>query len=327
MALQKYDQLKFIHLLNIEGIHKVNNNFNGRCPVCGDSRKSKYKKRLWFLTDKLPDTILVFCHNCNLSTNLREFIKLVDPLVFEEYLKEEKEDFLNSLKEGKLIKKEKSLKINIDNLDIKYKFTLNKEYFKPAKNYKKAIEFCKKRNILDKLDTLYYNINEKSILKGMLIFPFLLGDERLYGFQGRHTENKNFHVFCKNDSFKSCGIFHVNKKKPIIAVESIIDHYNIENSIAMVGSDLTVGVKKYFENSRIIYGFDNDKTGILKSLKYCDNNCEVFVWPNEIKYKDFNDLSVNGWSNKKVKQLILDNCYAGIELKTRLTFKNMRKER
>lgn len=325
MSLQKYDELKYIYQMSLRNFIQTQDGFRCSCPRCNEGN-SPNKRRCNILTQKYQ-WIQISCFNCGMSTNLRTFTQEFFPLLFQDYLREEKEEFIKNLKEGTLQQKEKKIETSLEHLDIKYKFRFNTDYFKPAKNFKKAIDFCKKRKIIDRIDELWYNVNKKSVHNGMIIFPFCLDDDRFYGFMGRHTEQKTFNVFSKNDSFKSYNVFQVDQKRPIIVTESIIDSMNIENSIAMVGADLTTGVKQFFEGSELIIAPDNDKTGLRKSVKYCEDKYKVFVWPDEIKTKDFNDLSVSGWSNEKVKKLILDNSYKGMELKTRLTFKGMKKGR
>jgi len=244
------------------------------------------------------------------------------------YRKKEKEEFIAGLKKGSFNLKQKTIKEDKPITKLMYQFQLNEKYFKPAKLYREAVEFCKKRKIIDKIDSLYYNTNVKSVLNGMVIFPFYMEDNKtLYGFMGRHTSSKLFHVHSKNSSFKAYGVFQVNKKKPVIVVESIIDSMNIENAIAMVGADLTTGVRDYLKGCELIYANDNDATGIKKALKYSEQKEKVFVWPKGMKAKDFSDLAMLGVPNDQVVKMIMDNTFEGIELKTRLTFKMLEKRK
>lgn len=327
MALQKYDELPFLHQLTLRNLIQTNDGLRCSCPICNEGSHPN-KRRCNILTKKYS-WVQVTCFNCNLSTNLKEFIRLVDPLVFASYQKAEKEQFLKDLRDGKINQKQKTLEtFEVTNTVLQYQFNLNTKYFKPAKLHKEAVEFCKERKIIDNIDGLYYNVNIKSVLGGMIIFPFLLEDNKtLYGFMGRHTKRKNFHVFTKNDSFKSYGVFQVDKSKPIIVVESIIDSLNIENSIAMVGADLTSGVTQYLSGCDLIFGFDNDKTGILKTIKYSEQGHKCFIWPSYISTKDFNDLVKAGWSCQQITKLIKENTYQGLELKTRLVFKQLEKRK
>ena len=56
---------------------------NFRCPICGDSQKSKTKARgyLWAASDGL----VMKCHNCNASMGFDKFIEHVDERLYRQY--------------------------------------------------------------------------------------------------------------------------------------------------------------------------------------------------------------------------------------------------
>lgn len=325
MSLSKYDEIPYIYQLNLKNFIKTEVGFRCSCPICKEGRHPN-KRRCNILTNK-HEHITVFCFNCGANTNLKTFIQMVDPLLYDEYNKKEKEEYIKNCKEGTLHQKINDIKsvLNI-NTPLKYQFKLNTKYFKEAKNSKKAIEFCKNRCIIEYIDNFYYSIHPKSALTGMIIFPFYLEDNiTCYGLQGRHTEYKTFHTMSLNENFKVYGIFDVDRAKPIIAVESLIDSLNINNAISMLGADLSTLVQKKLEKCDVIYAFDQDSTGLDKSIKYCNNRKKVFVWPDNVKEKDFNKLSQNGWTNSTITNMILENSYTDLELHTKLAFKSLKK--
>src|SRR6056300_1682194 len=57
---------------------------NMRCPICGDSQKSKTKARGWIL--EKDNLALYYCHNCNASMSLKNFLKIVEPALYNEYI-------------------------------------------------------------------------------------------------------------------------------------------------------------------------------------------------------------------------------------------------
>ena len=64
--------------------------FNFRCPVCGDSKKSKTKARAYLY--RVKNDMFFKCHNCSASHNLANLIKLVDrPCMTNTYLKDTKD--------------------------------------------------------------------------------------------------------------------------------------------------------------------------------------------------------------------------------------------
>ena len=50
--------------------------FNCRCPICGDSQKSKSKARGYFY--KKLDDMFYKCHNCGVGTTLGKLIEHID---------------------------------------------------------------------------------------------------------------------------------------------------------------------------------------------------------------------------------------------------------
>jgi hypothetical protein len=151
-------------------------------------------------------------------------------------------------------------------IDLKYTFKLGK-YFEPAINHQKAINFCKKRHIIEHIDKFRYCVHPSNIMSGMIIFPFYMEDnETLYGFQGRHTDHKLFYTHSKNESVKSYNTFNVNYTENVYIFESIIDSLMVKNSIAMLGTSLSEGIKTLMPKR--IWIFDNDKVGKQRALEY-----------------------------------------------------------
>ena len=60
--------------------------FNFRCPHCGDSKKNKTKARGFFY--RVKNDMFFKCHNCGTGQSLANFIKFIDPKLYEEYLLE-----------------------------------------------------------------------------------------------------------------------------------------------------------------------------------------------------------------------------------------------
>lgn len=323
--MTKNEQITYLLQLRLEGLKKTESGYNFRCPICGDSKKHISKRRCWALTRKDSDNLVIYCHNCGYSSGLKNFLKNTNIYLYNEYSKKEREENINNLKEGTLLSKSKTRSnINIDT-PINYQFKLNQKYFKPARDFKQAIDFCKKRNILDHIDELYYCIHPNNLCSGMIIFPCYMPDnENLYAFSARHTEFKRFYIHSKNESFKVFNIFNVDLNENVFIFESIIDSYTMTNSIAALGSDISENVLKLIKYP--IFCFDNDTTGRKKTLKYLDKKYRCFIPPDNFKYKDFNEALCDGWSKEQINRMVQDNIYEGIAGKTRINFKLMRKQ-
>ena len=86
--LDPQQELEFIPQLHLDRVSVHKHGWNFRCPICGDSKKSKYKKRGWILPS--VDKVVYYCHNCFVSITFRNFLKQTHPDVFEKYKQEEK---------------------------------------------------------------------------------------------------------------------------------------------------------------------------------------------------------------------------------------------
>lgn len=321
--MDKQLEFKYIAQLNLKNLKRIPTGYMCSCPKCNEGN-SPWKTRLYILTEK-KSYITVYCHNCTYDTNLRSFIKEFFPHVFESYKSEERNELLKSLKEGNFLKKDNYTSNYNQEVNIQYKFKLSKTYFKPAKNYKEAIEFCKRRNIIEHIDSLYYNIHPNHTLSGMIIFPFYLEDGKtLYGFQGRHTQVKRFHTHSKNEFLKVYNIFDVDLDETVYIFESIIDSMMMKNSIAMLGTTLSEAMLQKL--GKPVYICDNDFTGKKKTLQYLKEGKSCFIPPNDFKYKDFNEAVCNGINKSTLPFLVKENTYKGIDGITRITFKLMEKK-
>jgi hypothetical protein len=313
--LDKTDEISFIHYLNLEGLKTFGDGYICRCPICGDSQKSKNKKRFYILNKRNEDNLRVMCHNCSYANSFKYFLREVNPFIFSEYCKKERD---KCMKEGKIIKsKRKDTIINSDT-KIKYEFKLNSKYFIPAKEVKECIEYCNRRKI--SLNNLYYCTHPKQDFGNMLIFPFWKG-HNVYGFQGRRLDTKRFFIHSPNDNYKVWGLFDIEDTKPVIVCEAIIDAMMINNSIAMLGSDLSHNIQNQIKDKDVIYAFDNDTTGIRKALKYVIDKKNVFIWPVNLHYKDFNEAVLDkDFTKDELTNIIIKNTKKGLEASTILQF-------
>ncbi len=66
--------------------HRNPYKINFRCPICGDSKKSRSKARGWLL--EKDNSLFYYCHNCGASHSFSNFLKVVDPLSYNDYIAE-----------------------------------------------------------------------------------------------------------------------------------------------------------------------------------------------------------------------------------------------
>lgn len=306
-------ELDFVNQLYLKDKKPFKKGFVFKCSHCNDR-----KRRGYVLVDL--DKIIIYCHNggCGINHNLKKYLELYEPSLYEEYLNEEKKEYKEKIQQGIFKKKSNPVKFSQPNTyNLKYIFELSPTYFVLANTNKDCISYCSHRKI--PINDLLYCNHPTKFVGGMLIFPFRYQDNYVYGFQGRSINgSKYFYTHSPNESFKIYNIFNVNKSKDVYILESIIDSFHVDNSIAMCGASLSEQVKNMIPYK--VFIFDNDETGLKKTIQYIQEGHRVFIWPNDIPKdkkgnpaKDFNELVVKyNWTEQQINGMIKENVKEGI---------------
>jgi DNA primase len=87
---------------------------------------------------------------------------------------------------------------------------------------------------------------------------------------------------------KIWNLFNVDNTKPVYIFEGFFDSIVIDNSIALNGADIPSKYMSLIQTP--IFVFDNDKTGYMKARKYAEQGYQIFIYPENFKYKDFNEF-------------------------------------
>ena len=299
-----------------------------RCPICGDSQKSKYKTR-GYLYEK-QDKVLFYCHNCHVSMQLGNFIKHLDQILYKEYIQEK---FIERTKETPVsqvdITKIHTPLYRIESPLAALKKISQLRWDHPAKKY------VDKRKIPPKTHyKLFYCPKFKEWVNGIipekfdsendeprLIIPFLDKEEKMYGFQGRSFRKDGLRyitIMVNPDVPKVFGLDTVDLSKHVYVTEGPIDSLFLENSLAMAGSDLDL-TKVLGDNKNVTVCYDNEPRNkeIVKKVEYMiDKGYNVVIWPPSVQSKDINDMVLEGID---VKRVIAENSFKGLEAKLKLT--------
>jgi len=303
---------------------------NFRCPICGDSDKSKIKARGYIFQHK--DRLFYRCHNCGAPPTFQNFLKRIDEGLYEEYIRErflaqdeqpkpekKKEPlefaYPEYLKKGKpLAKLKKVSQLAHDHPVKQYVVKRKIPNFYHAKLFY-APKFAQWVNsiIPDKLDEKYD--------EPRLVIPFFDENKEMIGFQGRAFNPKSIRyitIMLKEDATKLYGLDTVDKSKTVYVLEGPIDSMFIQNSVAMAGSD--VALPKDF--CTVVYVFDNEPRNkeIVKRLdKKVKLGYSVCIWPSNIHEKDINDMVLSGMDSEDVQSIINANTYSGLMAQLKLT--------
>ena len=305
---------KFIGLISpkLHNFKKIKSNlYNFRCPICGDSQKSKSKTRGYIYGIK--ENVNFRCHNCGASMSLNNFLKKVDPFVQKQYAMEKFKDgftgrnFVVEEPEFKFKAPQFSPKVDLPKASEHdaARIYLEKRLIDP-KNFYYTPTFKKWVNTLvpNKFDDIRYD-------EPRIIIP-LIYENQLIGFQGRAlgpNSVKYITIMLDDDAPKIYGLDKINNGFPVFVTEGPFDSTFVSNSIAMCGAD---GDVRRWGIDDPVWVYDNEPRSneIVKRISNTiDRGEKVVIWPNNIKEKDINDMYL---ARHDVMDVLNSNTYSGL---------------
>ena len=329
--MSSYIDLKFINDLSgrlSQFKKKTDYLFNFRCPHCGDSQKSKTKARAYLY--RVKNDMFFKCHNCGQGQNLANFIKFIDPKLYEQYLLERYKKSAPATPKPKFDFKPTKFKDQTPLDDLKSIKELPEDH--PARLYcvnrKIPEKYFDKLFLSDKFMTLVNEVkpNTYKITKDhpRLIIPFYDTTGKVFAFQGRafgKEQPKYLTIKLDENKQKVYGLDKVNFQKPIYITEGPIDSLFIDNCLAAGGADLFL--KNKIPNENITYIFDNEprnKEIVKRMYKVIEQDFNVVIWPDEIQLKDVNDMIMSGLTKLELQDIISNNTYSKLSALTKLNY-------
>ena len=329
--MSSYIDLKFINDLSgrlSQFKKKTDYLFNFRCPHCGDSQKSKTKARAYLY--RIKNDMFFKCHNCGQGQNLANFIKFVDPKLYESYLLERYKKSAPATPKPKFDFKPTKFTSQTPIDDLKSIKDLPEDH--PARLYcvnrKIPEKYFDKLFLSDKFMTLVNEVkpNTYKITKDhpRLIIPFYDTTGKIFAFQGRafgKEQPKYLTIKLDENRQKVYGLDKVNFQKPIYITEGPIDSLFIDNCLAAGGADLFL--KNKVPNENITYIFDNEprnKEIVKRMYKVIEKDFNVVIWPDEIQLKDVNDMIMSGLTKFELQDIISNNTYSKLSALTKLNY-------
>jgi len=287
-----------LFLTKIPLAKKVNKHtFAGRCIVCGDSRISSRKTRLYLMRDRGPYPNIIVCHNCHLSTSAKVFFEQHCPddmKELEKGLTERSIAAISSLKEEKLKEPAPQRKIREEDeylISFEREVELAKtkvglffeKYTDPLFANKEATDYIQGRNIPDhfaislRLLKPEYTDQKRfryAYLRDYILIPFIdPKDQQSYYFHARRFRKFEYtmarYLACpyQPDDVQVDFYFNelgVTKELPIIICEGTISSMNLPNAISTngIGKQTEEFINKiewkFGGSSNIIYANDNE---------------------------------------------------------------------
>jgi transcription elongation factor Elf1 len=298
--------------------------YNFRCPICGDSHKSKVKARGYLYSVK--NNTNYKCHNCGSSLSFNNFLKMIDLEIHKQYV-------LEKFKEGHT---GKNFVVEQPKFDFKKPVFLKKE--KPEElNIPKASSnstakiYLERRKLnsdkfyyVDKFkewsNSLKHTFDKKSLEydEPRIIIPIHY-QNKFVGFQGRalgSNKVKYITIMIDDDAPKIYGLDNIKKDETIYVTEGPFDSTFISNAIALCGADGDLS-KWGINNPVWIYDNEPRNSEIVSRIsRTIDKGERVVIWPSTIKDKDINDMVLSGHNVQKMVEL---NTYSGLQAKLKFT--------
>lgn len=301
---------------------------NFRCPICGDSQKSRSKARGWLL--ERDSEFYYYCHNCGASQSFSYFLKGQDPMLYNDYIAEK------FMKNGSTANTRPKLETT--------KFEAPKFEKNPLKKIKKVSQlqwnhpvkaYIEKRRIPARQHyRLYYTPKFKGWINSIvpdkfekvgkdeprLVIPFLDDKKRVFGVSARGFDPNGIRyiTIMFDDRPKIFGLDTVDFNRQYYVVEGAIDSMFLSNAVAMNGAEGNTSSLKCTQNA--VFVFDNEPRNkeIHKRMeKVIDKGYQICIWPPGLPGKDINEMVCNDYQN--VQGTIRDNVYQGLAAKLKFT--------
>ena len=329
--MSSYIDLKFINDLSgrlSQFKKKTDYLFNFRCPHCGDSQKSKTKARAYLY--RVKNDMFFKCHNCGQGQNLANFLKFVDPKIYEQYLLERYKKSAPATPKPKFDFKPTKFTNQTPIDDLKSIKDLPEDH--PARLYcvnrKIPEKYFDKLFLSDKFMTLVNEVkpNTYKITKDhpRLIIPFYDTTGKVFAFQGRafgKEQPKYLTIKLDENKQKVYGLERINFQNQVFIVEGPIDSLFIDNCLAAGGADLFL--KNKIPNENITYIFDNEprnKEIVKRMYKVIEQDFNVVIWPEDLQLKDVNDMIMSGLTKFELQDIISNNTYSKLSALTKLNY-------
>jgi hypothetical protein len=312
---------------------------NCRCPLCGDSKKDRRKKRGYLYAK--GGAVFYSCKNCGEGKTIKGMLWTLDRRLYDEYVVE------NFVQPARPTVPDESTPAAQPSSEI---FAPEAQYdgleradLLPEEH--PALEYLGRRRVPPEvLGRLYWCpayyawVNTRipgkfspgalKMDKGRIVFPFVGRDLVMFGCSGRAIDDDSLRyvsVKFDEDRVKVFGAERVDWGRDVYAFEGQIDSLFVPNSIAVAGGDVfNCGLPK----DRAVLCWDNEPRNpeVVKMVgRAIADGWRVFLWPENwwTMGKDINDLVMAGVHCRDVVRIIKECSYSG--MMAQLKFDNWKK--
>lgn len=331
--LNRIDVKYFKLAVGLDAIGKETSvDISARCPVCGDSRSHKNKKRLHLYIKNTVTNVNCFNGSCPAQNKtMYSFLRDFFPALLAQYKRENFGTTLEKIAQGDVFEQFKPQSTDEPSPEVEDKPEVLvhdlSPYMTPIESHQPALDYLARRGyIYNELNygKWYYGHQDLKIgevlyrITGSVVIP-LYYKGQMYGFYSRNIENKTFYTYMHdaNIGYKIAFWFGIDKDKPVYIYEGIFDAVagGLKNSIALMGAKLPD--ERLSELKEPVFVLDNDRTGLTNSLNYAKRGYSVYIQPDKYPEKDMNDLKLRN-PDLNPSELITSNIFKGISAEVRI---------
>ena len=294
---------------------------NFRCPICGDSQKSRSKARGWLL--ERDNKFSYYCHNCGASQSFQYFLKSQDPMLYNDYVAQKfvanthntsTQDSLEQFKTPTPKFKSNPLKKlkRVSQLDFKHsiKRYVDKRRI-PSHHHYRLYYAPKFKTWINEIIPNKFDYIGKD--EPRLVIPFLDENKRVFGVSARGFDPKapRYITIMFEERPKIFGLDKVNFDEPYYITEGALDSMFLENAVAMAGAEGNTNGVKNPENAVFVFDAEPRNKEIHKRMeKVIKSGYKICIWPHDIPAKDINEMFLAGINPEK---MIEDCTYSGLQ--------------
>jgi transcription elongation factor Elf1 len=309
--------------------------WNFSCPICGDSKKNERKARGYIYEKK--QALMYRCHNCGAGHTFGNFMRLMDPVLYDEYKMElfkdraqnevrpprEAPDDVREVAVEKAPKKPPSIfrymqpvgQLDEDHVAVQYlserAIPKNKwKYFFYVEKYWAWIHKVKPGGDLKRAKYL-----QEKHEHPRLIIPYFDADFNIFRITARALDDQHEpkYLFTVLDDEKPSlyNYDFIDRDQTVYVVEGQIDSLFLPNCIAVGNANYGSPELRQLHDKVIVPDNQPRNPEVVKNIKAAvDMGYPICIW-DKVYGKDLNDMFKLGYSLEEIKQIIDRNTYVG----------------
>lgn len=280
-----------------------------------------------------------YCHNCNASMSFEFFLRTLDNNLYNEYKLEKLSNGSSGFHEPKklqhsfgfdfrpVFEKSDALKpltrvSALNHNDPMKKYIVDRKI--PSEYHYKLFIANKFMKYVNEL--LPNKFGEEALRhdEPRLVIPFIDKDSKVHALQGRsfrNVDNKYITIVLDDTKPKLYGLDTLRDGKTYV-VEGPIDSMFLDNAVATAGGDL-LSAQRVLNRDDMIVVYDNErrsKETVAKMKKSIQQGFKVCFWPENVVYKDINDMvKLGNMSKHQIMEVIDANTYCGLKAEMELS--------